>query len=93
MTILKSKDLNEAASNLFAAMRHVDELDLDIDAPRKSSHDYTSFQEILKEICSIDKTGIDFTVDGNREKIIKAQNTKLEALTKNMLDNKNLKIS
>ncbi len=26
----KSKDLNEAASNLFAAMRHVDELDLDI---------------------------------------------------------------
>ena len=66
-------------------------LDLDIDAPRKSSHDYTSFQEILKEICSIDKTGIDFTVDGNREKIIKAQNTKLEALTKNMLDNKNLK--
>jgi hypothetical protein len=66
-------------------------LDLDIDAPRKSSHDYTSFQEILKEICSIDKTGIDFTVDGNREKIIKAQNTKLEALTKNMLDNKNLR--
>ena len=26
----KTKDLNEAASNLFAAMRHVDELDLDI---------------------------------------------------------------
>lgn len=26
----KSKDLNEAASNLFAAMRHVDELDVDI---------------------------------------------------------------
>ena len=66
-------------------------LDLDIDAPATSTHNYNSFQEILKEICSIDNTGIDFTKDGNREKIIEAQNTKLETLTKNMLDNKNLK--
>ncbi len=29
-TLSKSKDLNEAASNLFAAMRHVDELDVDV---------------------------------------------------------------
>jgi len=66
-------------------------LDLDIDKPNTSTHDYTSFQEILKEICSIDKTGIDLTVDGAREKVIQAQNTRLEALTKNLLANKNLK--
>lgn len=65
-------------------------LDLDIDTPIISTHQYTSFQELLKEICSIDKTGINFSVDGHREKIIDAQKTKLESITKDMLDNKNL---
>jgi hypothetical protein len=66
-------------------------LDLDLDTSKGSTHDYTSFQEILKEICSVDKTGIDLTVDGAREKLINAQKTKLEALTTSMLDNKNLR--
>ena len=66
-------------------------LDLDLDTSKGSTHNYTSFQEMLKEICSIEKTGIDFTVDGAREKVIDAQKTKLEALTTNMLDSKNLR--
>jgi hypothetical protein len=66
-------------------------LDLDVDSLKGSTHDYTSFQEILKEICSIEKTGINLAVDGAREKVIDAQKTKLEALTKSMLDNKNLR--
>lgn len=66
-------------------------LDLDLDNTKKSTHDYSTFQEMLKEICSIDKTDVVLNNDGTLEQVIKNQTKKLEEITKNLLDSKNLK--
>ena len=65
-------------------------LDLDLDNVNTSTHSYSSFQELLKEITSIDNTNIDFTKDGVGQKIAAAQKTKLETITKELLLPKNL---
>lgn len=66
-------------------------LDLELDNVETSTHDYSTFQEMLKQISSIEKTDIDLTKDGALEQVIKNQTKKLTQITKDLLAPKNLK--
>ena len=72
---------------------HFSSLDLTLDKPLlDTTHNYTTFQELLKEIASIPKTGIDFTDNNNVKNAISiAQTKKLIQITSNMLGDNNLK--
>jgi hypothetical protein len=65
-------------------------LDLKLDSSN-NTHDYNTFQSLLKAICSIPNTGIDFSSDGHKIKILQNQIKNLEEITKSLLENKNLK--
>jgi hypothetical protein len=66
-------------------------LNLNLDNPDTTTHDYNNFQEILKEISSVPKTGIDLSSKDYHKKISEAQVQKLEKMTETLLSNKNLK--
>ena len=65
-------------------------LDLKLDSSN-NTHSYNTFQSLLKAICSLPKEEIDFSKDEHKNKVLTAQTKNLEAITKKLLENVNLK--
>ena len=53
-------------------------LNLNLDNPDTTTHEYNNFQEILKEISSVPKAGIDLDSKYYHKKLSEAQVKKLE---------------
>jgi len=66
-------------------------LNLNIDNPDSTTHDYNNFQEMLKSISSVPKAGIDLTIGNYHKLVYEAQFKGLEKMTETLLSNENLK--
>lgn len=66
-------------------------LNLNLDNPDTTTHDFNNFQTLLKEISSVPKEGITLGSDSYDKLIYAAQTKSLEKITETLLSNKNLK--